>query len=210
MPEPGNPEGQTGITLDQVMQAVKAALDEAISPINTRLNGQSAAIENLRKGKQEDPPTQQQKQPEGLEARVKALEAKDAELAAREATITSRQITQGVSAALQKHGVSDVLAADLAEVQARRLGEKLSLSESGDVLFRDAADAEPISVDQWAGLFMATDRGKAYIPPKRNPQTGGLDSAASMPTPTRVVDRTALSAGAVDPADAAAGKVALA
>jgi hypothetical protein len=198
-----------------VANIVKASLDAALAPLVTRINSQSGIIEKLRKGHTDDgssltgdEPPAKGKQPDGLEARLKALEEREREQTSKEQAMTRRQTVAGLARALAKSGVQPMQAEDLAEVLVMRGGDKFKMDESGNVTVREG-DAEALPVAAWAGLFMASERGKAYLPAQQNPKLGD-HGRGPVPVPTRTVTKEQLERGEVSSADLLAGKVALA
>lgn len=184
-------------------------LRDSIAMILRRLDSQSGIIEGLRKSSRSDNPKDDApgSKSEGLEARLKSLEEKDRLLSERESRMTQAQIQSGLAKALVKAGVGQVHAEDLAFNLVARTPAKFKLSDDGAVYVSEG-DADALPAGQWAGLFTATDRGKAYLAPRNNPRIGNLDEG-NAPAPTKTVTRADLEAGRVNIADMASGKVAL-
>jgi hypothetical protein len=202
------PEVQSAIT-----GIVKASLDAALSPVVDRMNKQSGIIEKLRRGRtgEDDEPQAeqpQQRQPAGLEARLKALEEREAKATARESAMVLKQTTAGLARALARAGVPAIQAEDLADVLVGKNPDKFALDEAGDLRVKEGDD-EALPAAAWAGLYLATERGKAYLPAQQNPKIGD-HGRGPVTVPTRTVTKEQLERGEVNAADLLAGKVALA
>lgn len=197
----------------EIAGLLKSSLDAALAPVVDRMNKQSGIIEKLRRGRTDEDDTQQesqqhQRQPAGLEARLKALEEREAKATARESAMVRKQTTTGLARALAKAGIPNVQAEDLAEVLVNKAPDKFQLDDGGELRVTEGEN-EALPVAAWVGLFMATERGKAYLPAQQNPKIGDHGRGPAT-VPTRTVTREQLARGEVSSADLLSGKVALA
>jgi hypothetical protein len=132
-----------------------------------------------------------------LEAKVKALEERQRQLDDRDVANARRDIATAISRALKKVGIQDFQAEDLAKVETSERLARFSV-EGGEVVFKDAADGDTLNLDSWARVFVASDRGRAYLPTKQNPRLG-VDSRDKGGKPAKTLSLDDLAAGRFDP-----------
>jgi len=157
--------------LKAIQELLDARVGTALGPVADRLNKQSAIIEGLRKAKPDADPKPGSGDPPGTAERLRKIEQDQKALLDRETRLNRRAMALAIARALKRYGVPEQLAGDAADVILSREGDRWALSDDGDqATRREAPDADPVSAEDWAKGWTATDHGRAYLPTKPAPQ----------------------------------------
>jgi Asp-tRNA(Asn)/Glu-tRNA(Gln) amidotransferase C subunit len=136
-------------------------------------------------------------EPQGLRERVEQLAKQQADILAQTERLQRGKLSAAVSRTLQKKGVPALLADDAAEVVLSRNRDKFGLNESEEAYF--IHNDENINLDSWSSIFLASEKGAAYLPAKSGPQRiplAGRKGGAAQVT----ITAEQLASGNYDPA----------
>ena len=169
-------------------------LPRVLPELTRRLDGQSAAIEALRKATPKDTPPNAKDA--DLSARVEQVEKFARETETRRAQVMARERRAALAAALRVHGrVPDALVnAAVAEVVESQ-GDAFTVREDGQVLYAPR-DGDALPLDQWARTIWYPSRGAAFDTGRTGPalgRPGGPPVSADTITPEK------LASGKFDP-----------
>lgn len=146
---------------NRIMQRLDAQ-SKYIARLEKGLSGKSAASE----GRSSQAETNGDNPP-GLKEQVEKL-AQEQQVIRQERDMLNRQrIVGSLARVLQKKGVPALLAEDAAEVALNRNQGSFKLDNSGEVSFEH--NGESLTLDAWSGMYLATEKGAAYIPAKYGP-----------------------------------------
>lgn len=135
-----------------------------------RINGISRLLGRLEKNSAKQTETVSPSgggEPDGLTARIKQLEEKQNRIDTENERLNKRQIANAIARTLAKNGVDPVVADDLAEVHLAKSRDAFKLNDSQEV--SNVYNNEEISLDSWAKMFLATDKGSVYLKTKAGP-----------------------------------------
>lgn len=138
---------------------------DEFSKVLKRVNDQSAIIEDFRKkfadtNKPKPEPKDVIEQVNDINERTKALEK-------REKDFEAQKITDALESQLKAGGLSEKVAVDLAKLL--KLENENSFKVSNRAVKYVADDTTEKDISEWAKAFLASDRGREYVAPKRNP-----------------------------------------
>lgn len=190
---------------------------EDFNRIMQRLDAQSKYIARLEKGLSGKSTTSEDRNPRvetngdnppGLKEQVEKL-AQEQQVIRQERDALNRQkMISSIARVLQKKGVPALLAEDAAEVALNRNQGSFKLGDSGEVCFEH--NGESLTVEAFSGMYLATEKGAAYLPVKSGPSRISIPKNGNSNT-GRVTTITAeqLARGEFDPA-AVEGNMAIA
>lgn len=170
----------TGNTEPTAQYVTPDQLDE----LRKRADAQSAYIarlekrlEKLAEPAQVPAPAAPKPLPDVVE-RIKALE--DRERVADERRVkTNQRVARGaIKGTLVEAGLDSVVADDLSDLLLLKHGNKITVSEDDESVSIAENENEPKPITDWVRAFLGTDRGKRYLPAKRNPAIDGGVSPA--------------------------------
>lgn len=159
-------------------------VDEYKALLN-RLDGISANLNRLQKGASEKPepkPEQKQVQPDHtLTARVAELEAQRKLSEARNLRVNKKLAKQAISKVAADFGLGG-LADEFSDLMSTRLGDRVIVNEEDDGVYIQESDEKRTPVKDYVSAYFQTDKGKTWIPPKRNPSVEQIGDSASSVT----------------------------
>jgi len=187
---------------NRIMQRLDAQ-SKYIARLEKGLSGKSAASE----GRSPQAETNGDNPP-GLREQVEKLAQEQSLIRQERDQLNRQKIVGSLSRVLQKKGVPALLAEDAAEVALNRNQGSFKLNDSGQVNFEH--NGESLTLDAWSGMYLATEKGAAYIPAKSGPSRVSIPKAGNKNT-GRTVTITAeqLASGDFDPS-AVEGDIAIA
>jgi hypothetical protein len=173
-----------------------------------RVDSQSAIINRLQDQlkKAADTPALAPKNPD-LTERVAELEAQKKLEDERRQKTNLRIARSAIRGTLSEAGVDAVLAEDLADSLLQKNGGKIAVNEDDDrVTIAEVEGTDPKPIADWVKAFLGTDRGKRYLPAKRNPSVDGAGLSAGAAAVAAQLDSMtrdeALAFAAASPSDA--------
>ena len=180
-----------------------------------RLDGQSATIsrmqknvERLEKGLEaEAAKGKKPAEPPVIAEQMRELQEQQQVLLERDRRQRERQAKQEIVSVLLDAGVHPEDASDHAELLMLRNGPRIEVDDNFQATFDDGGTR--MSLRDWTKAFLATDRGRRLLPPKKNPSTAGVPVPATSEPANgkRKATRADLLAGKVLPEDIRSGKV---
>jgi hypothetical protein len=180
---------------------------EDFNRIMQRLDAQSKYIARLEKGLSgkstatgdRNPQAETNGDPPGLREQVARLAEEQTVIRQERDALNRQKIVSTLSRVLQKKGVPALLAEDAAEVALNRNQGSFKLDGSGEVSFEH--NGESLTVDAWSGMYLATEKGAAYIPAKNGPSRVSIPKNGNSSTGRKVtITAEQLARGEFDPA----------
>jgi len=179
---------------------------EDFNRIMQRLDAQSKYIARLEKGlggklksEERSSQTETSDNPPGLKEQVEQLAREQAVIRQERDSLNRQKMVGSLARSLQKKGVPALLAEDAAEVALNRNKDAFTLGSDGEAGF--SHNGESLTLDAWSSMFLATDKGKSYIPAKNGPSRVSIPSNGNNKTGRQVmITPEQLARGEFDPA----------
>jgi len=105
--------------------------------------------------------------PPGLKEQVEKIAQEQAQIRQEREALNHNKMADSIARALQKKGVQPLLAQDAAEVILSRNKSSFSLGNDGEAVFEH--NGESLTTDAYSSMFLATEKGSAYLPVKNGP-----------------------------------------
>ena len=168
-------------TKQEITGLIAGAVTSALEPITKRLNGQSALLDKLSKPPDltpegEIPPNT----PPGVREFMLKLRDRQNRIDGEWERLNTARIRSRLAAALVNAGVPEPRAPFVAEALQVREPQKFLL-DGDEVVRREAPEAQPISLDDFALTWLATPAGRAFLPERVNPRLGEMGETQRRP-----------------------------
>jgi hypothetical protein len=147
--------------------------------------------------------------PESPKTKTDPIQAQLDELKREREQDRLERITDSLSIELAKRGVDAKRAAREAKLLKMEHGDKLTLDDSRQVIFRHS-DTQETPLSTWLDAWLQSDEGRFILPSKATPRSPGIVPGRPVSSNAQTVQLSGSVLRGVNPADIVSGKIVVA